>query len=310
MSEKIYVVGHKSPDLDSVAGAIAYAKLRNILENSDQYIPAISGEANKETKFSLEKFGFSLPEILIDAKGKNVIMVDHNEFAQAVDGIENAKILSVVDHHKMDFRYSEPICVNVRPWGATCTIIAHWYLKNNLEIEKEMAGLMLSAILVDTVITKSPTCTEMDKKIITQLTSLAGIADWKEFGMEIFKVRASVSDLTDEQVIKNDWKDFEFKSGKFGVGQIETVDLDDLRKREESLLNKLSEIKVRDDYHTVILFLTDIINEGSKFLVLTDNKEGFKKAMGKDLENNRVYIEGILSRKKQVAPRLTEVFDK
>lgn len=310
MSDKIYVIGHKSPDLDSVAAAIAYANLRNVLEQTNKYVPAISGEANKETKYILEKFGFGLPEILSDATDKTIVMVDHNESAQAIDNIANAKILAVVDHHKFDFKYSEPICINVRPWGATCSIITHWYFKNNLEIGKNLAGLMLSAILVDTVITKSPTCTEKDVEIITRLAEVAGVSDWKELGMEIFKVRASVSELSDEEIIMSDFKEFSMKVGVLGIGQVETADLSDFTNREDAIIEKLKEIKNAKNYHTAILFITDIINEGSQFLVATDDENGFAQAFGKSLENNRVYLEGILSRKKQVTPKLQEVFDK
>ena len=169
---------------------------------------------------------------------------------------------------------------------------------------------MLSAVLVDTVITKSPTCTDIDKEVIDELAKTAGITDWKEFGMEIFKVRGAVSDMSNEDIIKNDYKDFEFKAGKFGIGQIETVDLNDFAAREDELLSELAKIQAAEGYHSVILFISDIIKEGSKFLVATNDKEAMEKALKNKLENNRVYISGILSRKKQVVPMLTEVFDK
>ena len=310
MSDKIYVIGHKSPDADSVFAAMAYANFKNVLENTDVYKAAIAGEINKETKYVLEKYGFGKPEILADAKDKNIILVDHNEFGQAVDGIENAKIIEVVDHHKIDFKYSEPILLYVKPWGATCSIIFDLYKTSNIDVSKELAGIMLAAILVDTVITKSPTCTARDKEIIIELAKLADVDSWQELGMEIFKVRASVSELSDEEVIKSDFKDFEMRAGKFGIGQVETADLSDFVSREDSILVKLKEIKDNGSYHTTILFITDIINEGSQFLVVTDDEAGFAKAFGKELKNSKVYLEGIMSRKKQVIPKLQEIFEK
>lgn len=310
MQDKIYIVGHKSPDLDSVAGAISYAILKNKLENTDRYISVVAGEINKETAYVLELAGIKKPDLITDVKDKTIILVDHNEFSQTVDGAENANIIEVLDHHKVNFSYSSPIAFKVLPWGASCTIIAHGYLSSNVEISKELAILMLSAILVDTVITKSPTCTEFDKMMIEKLSQIAQIQDWRKFGMEIFKIRGSVSELSDEQIIKGDFKDFNYAAGKFGTGQVETVDLNDFANREDGLIKQLDKIRVDGGYHTVILFLTDIINEGSLFLVSSSDEKGVEEAFGKKLENKKMYVEGILSRKKQVAPRLSEVFDK
>jgi manganese-dependent inorganic pyrophosphatase len=309
MAEKIYVIGHKSPDLDSVAAAISYADLKNKIAKTDIYQPAAAGEVNRETAFALEKFGFSKPEILKNAAGKKVILVDHNEFSQAVDGIKEAEIVEVLDHHKIDFSYDKPIEFCVRPWGATCTLIAQLAANNGVEFSQNMAGLMLSAILVDTVITKSPTTTDKDKEIIEKLSQIAGI-NWQEYGLELFKVRSSVSDLTAPEIIKSDFKDFEFKSGKFGIGQVETVDLNEFKDRNQELLTALGELKKEGGYHSVILFITDILKEGSLFLVASSDEEGVGKALGGKLENGQAYIDGIISRKKQVVPKLTEAFDK
>jgi len=310
MENKIFIIGHKSPDLDSVAAAICYASLKNKIEKTDKYIAAIAGELNKETEYVLNKFGISKPDLMSNGKDKNIILVDHNEFSQAVDGVAEAKLIEVLDHHKIDFKYSEPIVFIAMPWGASCSIVAQEYLNNNIEISKELASLMLSAILVDTVITKSPTCTEYDKNIIEKLSGIAGLGDWKEYGMEIFKVRSTVSALSNMQIIKSDFKDFNFTQGKIGIGQVETVDLSDFSSRENELLKEMENLKKEGSYHSVVLFLTDIINEGSKFLVVTDDQLRVEEALGKRLEDNKVYVEGVISRKKQVAPKFTEVFDK
>ncbi|MBA3047151.1 manganese-dependent inorganic pyrophosphatase [Patescibacteria group bacterium] len=322
MLNKIYIIGHKSPDLDSVAAAISYANFKNrrsplprdcgeaeMQSGGEEYLPASAGAMNKETVFALEKFGFEAPEILKNADGKKVILVDHNEFAQAADGVENAEIIEVLDHHKVDFKYSEPIVFDVRPWGASCSIIAEKYFKNNLELNKNLAGLMLAAILVDTVITKSPTCTENDKIIIEKLAGIADIKHWQEFGMEIFKIRSSASELSDAEIIKSDFKDFNFKQGKFGIGQVETVDLNNFADRKNGLMDELNKLKNSENYHSVILFITDIIKEGSEFLVATNDQEKVEQALGVKLDNNKVYIKGVISRKKQVAPKFAGVFD-
>ena len=310
MLQKIYIIGHKSPDLDSVAAAVSYADFKNKKENTDAYVSAITEDINQVTKFVLDKFNFQAPEILNDAIGKKIILVDHNEFSQALEGISEAEITEILDHHKLNFQYDQPITVNIKPWGAACSILAQMYFDNNIEIDKNLAGLMLSAILDDTVITKSPTCTDKDKELIEKLARLAGISDWQAYGLEMFKIKSSVKDFTDLEIIKNDFKDFEFKAGKFGIGQVETVDLSEFDAREQDLLEAMGKMQSQENYHSIILFLTDIINEGSRFLVISNNAEKVGEALGQKLENNKTYIPGIMSRKKQVVPLIAKVFDK
>jgi len=305
MSEKVYIIGHKVPDLDSVAAAISYADFKNIIEETDKYMPAVPGKINKETKYALDKFKFSQPEELSGAENKNIILVDHNEFSQAITGAPDANIIEVLDHHKVDFKYNKPILFNIKPWGASCSIIADMYFNLDLEPDKNLAGLMLSAILIDTVLTKSPTCTSIDKIIIEKLSEIAEIEDWNKFGMELFKVRSSVSDLNAKEIIKSDYKDFNFKDGKFGIGQVETADLTEFKQKEEELISEIKKIKENGGYHTVILMITDIINEGSWVLVDSDESEKIEKDLGIKFENKKAYKKGLLSRKKQLVPKFT-----
>ncbi len=310
MGNNIYVIGHKSPDLDSVAAAISYADLKNRLAGGENYEPAVAGECNRETAYALDKFAIAKPAMITAAADKSFILVDHNESAQSVDGMGDAKIVELLDHHKLDFKYAEPIKVTIEPWGSSCSIIYDLYKRNNIEPDGKLAGLMLSAVLIDTVITKSPTCTDKDKEIISELSKLAGIGDWQAYGMELFKIRSSVAELSPAEIIKSDFKDFEFKAGKFGIGQMETADLGEIKPREDELLETMNDMRNKLGYHSVILFLTDIINVGSQFLVATADQAKVEEALGAKLENSRVYLPGIISRKKQVAPKFTEVFDK
>lgn len=305
---KIYIIGHKNPDLDSVAAAITYAKYKNIVEKTDKYCPAVTGVLNKETKFVLEKFSVDAPKVLTGAKDCDLILVDHNESQQSIDGVEEARIHEILDHHKLDFSYPTPIKVTIESWGASCTIIANLFFANNLEIDQATAGLMLSAILVDTVISKSPTCTEIDIETMDKLAQIAGVDSWKDYGMELFKVRSDMSDMSEEAIIKSDYKDFDMGGRKIGIGQVETADLSEFIDRQEKLLATIEKIKVEGEYFAVILFLTDIIKEGSLFLVKTDDARGFQQAFGENLDNNSAYVAGIISRKKQVAPKLMEVY--
>jgi manganese-dependent inorganic pyrophosphatase len=280
------------------------------LSGEQQHFPARAGEINKETAYALERFGFNKPILLENASDKQVLLVDHNEFSQSVDGIDKAEIIGVLDHHKIDFQYESPLIFVSLPWGAACSIVAQGFFDRDMAPGKNLAGLMLSAILVDTVITKSPTCTKHDKRIITRLADIAGIKDWKKFGMELFKIRSNVNKSSAVDIIKGDFKDFQTNIGKVGIGQVETVDLNEFKDREDELLQKLQEIKESEDYHTVILFITDIMQEGSQFLVATSDQERVEEALGSELEDNKVYLSGVISRKKQVAPNFTSVFNK
>ena len=310
MSNKIYIIGHKSPDLDSVAAAISYANYKNKLENTNIYTPAVAGEINLATKFALDKFNIDKPEILENASGKSVIMVDHNEFAQAACGIEEAKIVEVLDHHKVVFSYSDPINITVKAWGSSNSIIYYLYKEQNIKIEKNMAALMLLAVLDDTVITKSPTCTEKDKEAITELANIAEITDWRALGIEIFKAKSNIKDSSALDIIKSDYKDFDFKAGKFGIGQVETVDSGEFEGRETELLKEIKKLKEADSYHTVILFITDILKQGSVILAVSDGPKRVENALEIKFKNNQTYKEGLLSRKKQVTPVFTKEFDK
>ena len=305
----VYVIGHTSPDLDSVVAAISYAQLKNKISSSQQHQPAVAGEINKETGYALDRFGFSAPEKLDQASEQELILVDHNEFSQAVSGVEEAEIQEVLDHHKVNFQYGSPITFRSLPWGASCTIIAEEYESQGVELDAGLAGLMLSAILVDTVITKSPTCTEKDKEVIEKLARIAGIEDWQQFGMELFKVRSSVQDSSASEIIQGDFKEFETSLGMIGIGQVETVDVSEFDDRQEELLQELENMRQQQGYHTAVLFITDIIKEGSRFLVATSDQEKAEEALGAQLEGGVVYLDGIISRKKQVAPKFTSTFN-
>lgn len=298
----IYIIGHKSPDLDSVVSAISYQDLKSKLDKENEYKAVVAGDLNLETKYILEKYNIKKPTSLESLEGKKVIMVDHNEFSQALDGIEKAEIIEVIDHHKINFSYKLPINFKTANYGSTCSLIFNEYKKNKIKIEKDMAAIMLAAVLVDTVIGRSPTCTNEDIKIIEELAKIAEIDDWQEYGIEIFKVRSSVESLSANNIIKSDFKDFNLNSKKIGIGQVESVDLRVFKKRKDELLKSLDQIKKEENYHSVILFITDIINEGSLFLIVSDEKEKINHAFNIKGDSDSFYVKGIISRKKQVTP--------
>jgi len=311
LTENIYVVGHKSPDTDSVTSAIAYANLKAQL-GVKEAVAAAAGNVNNETKFILDHFGLAAPMVLTDAAGKKVILVDHNEVGQAVDNVMQGDIVEVVDHHKIgDIQTGKPIFFHNEPVGATGTIIASLYEQNGVAIPKAMAGIMMSAILSDTVLFKSPTCTEKDKAAVSKLSQICG-EDPMKFGMEMLKAKSDIKSKSALDILMGDFKKFDFSGTKAGVGQIEVMDLADLTPKRAAILDEMKKKADAEKLDMIVLMLTDVMKEASDLLFVGNaaSAAGFEKAFGGKLANNSIYKEKCLSRKKQVIPPLESAFKK
>jgi len=303
--KKIYIVGHKNPDTDSICAPIAYAYL--LKKKGKNAIPAKLGEINPETKFVLNYFKIEIPETLKDATGKQLILLDHNEASQSPDNIEKGEILEVIDHHKISFSLSAPIYFWTEPLGSTSTIIAKKYFQEKVKIPKKIAGILLSAILSDTVVFRSPTTTKEDIEIAKKLAKIAGIKNLEKFGIEIKKQKATLKGLSSKTIIFSDFKIFDFSGKKVGIGQVEVCDLKEVNKRKKEIIKKLKEISQKENYDLILLMATDIIKESSQLLTVGEINF-LKKAFRKSVENNTLYLPGVMSRKKQVVPPLMEAF--
>jgi len=302
-----YVVGHKTPDSDSICSAIALSYLKTTL--GEETVPARLGELSPETLFILDKFGFEQPELKTSYAGDGVYIVDHSDIELAPDDIDEATILGIIDHHKLgDLTTSTPLEIWVRPVGCTNTIIKMMYDFYNVEIPKNIAGAMLCAILSDTVIFKSPTCTTADIKCVEALAEIAGIEDFKELGMDMFRVKSAVEGTPIRDLVKRDFKDFNMNGKKVGIGQLEVIDLAVFDDIKDALYADIAELKAEGGRHSVFLLLTDIMKEGSELLVASDSDTLAEQAFGVALQNGKVWLDGVLSRKKQVVPPLQEVF--
>lgn len=302
----MYVVGHKNPDTDSVVSAIALAELKKKL--GVEATPVIQGELNPETEFVLSKFSVKTPEIMTDAEAKDIFLVDHSDISQTIDGLEKGKLLGIVDHHKLgDLTTSEPIEIWTWPVGCTCTVIKAMYDFHNVEIDAKVAGLMLSAIVSDTVIFKSATCTDKDKEAVKELASIADIENVEEYGMEMFKAKSAIDGVSARDLIMRDYKDFDMSGTKVGVGQLEVVDVTMFDSRIDELMEELKVVK-SEGRDTVFLLLTDIMKEGSKMLIVSDDESIVEKAFGVSPEGSIVWLDSVMSRKKQVVPQLEEAY--
>lgn len=302
-----YVFGHKTPDSDSIVGAISLSYLNNKLGIDS--IPSRQGEISPETKFILEKFDGQTPVLKTSYASEEVFIVDTTDLALLPVDIQEATVRGVVDHHKLgDLTTSTPLECWIRPVGCSNTIIKEIYDHHNVQIPKNIAGMMLCAILSDTVIFKSPTCTDIDKKAVKELAKIAEVSDYKKLGMEMFTVKSDVKNTTAKELLKRDYKEFDMGDSKVGVGQLEVVDLSLFDDKKEMLFKEMKKEKDESGLHTIILLLTDIMTEGSQLLCASDDESIIEKAFDKPLKDHQVWLDGVLSRKKQIIPFLQPLF--
>ena len=304
MEEKIYIFGHKNPDTDSICSALVKERFNRKL-GYEKCVARRLGNLNKETQYVLNYLGIEAPELLEKVEeGQEIILVDHNEFNQSVEGIEKAKVIGVIDHHRIaNFETSEPLYYNARPYGCTCTILYKEYKQRGLEISKEEAILMASAIISDTLLLKSPTTTNHDVKALDELEKIAGI-DIKEYGLEMLKAGTDLDDFTAEELINLDAKNLDKEGTKFVIAQVNTVSIDDVLKRQEEIENEMKKAIEEKGLSLFVFAITDILNSNSEIIALGEKSNVIEPAFGKTLENNRAFLEGVVSRKKQLLPNI------
>lgn len=251
-----------------------------------------------------EVYGTIRTKNLINFTRKKVVLVDHNEATQSVAGLKDAKIVQVVDHHKFgNFETNEPVKINAETVGCTCTIIYGLYKEAGVVPPKEIAGLMMSAILSDTLLFKSPTCTEKDIQAVKELAVISGIENYEAFGMDMLIAGTSLSDKTPEEILTMDQKEFSMNGIKLVISQVNTVDVKGVLNQQPSLEKAMAETNTKNDYHLSVLVITDIVKAGSMLLVVGDStlvEKGFRTT----LTNNTAWVDGVVSRKKQVVPFL------
>ena len=243
---------------------------------------------------------------IIKKNNKKVMLVDHQEKEQSVDGLEEATILEIVDHHKIgNINTNNPINFRNMTVGSTNTIVYFMYGENNIEIPNDIAGIMLSGIISDTLCLKSPTTTDIDRDVVMKLSEKLNI-NYEEYALEMFTAGTSLENLTEEEVIKNDFKSFPINDERIAIGQIFTLDKDRIFEKIDSYLNKLEEIKEKEGYKFIILVITDILRNGSYLLFTESAKKVLENAFRKDNIEQKFYVDGLVSRKKQILPIILE----
>lgn len=300
-TKKAWVIGHKNPDTDSIVGAISASHLYQGRGLST--MPVAQGPVSPESAFVLKKFNLPEPEVKTSVAGESIYLVDYSDRAQAPDDFDKAKLLGIIDHHKLgDVTSDAPLECYISPVGCSNTLIKQLHDCYNVAIEPGLAGAMLCAILSDTVLFKSPTCTPDDIQAAKELAQIAGVNDINALGMEMFKAKSNLND-SPRKLIERDFKDFEMGGKKIGIGQLEMVSLDMITPELKESLKKELKVMQQEGRFGAILILTDIMKEGSEVIVCSDNEEQIASALGiKSSQNN--WVDGLMSRKKQVVPPL------
>lgn len=305
-----YIFGHKNPDTDAISSAIIMADFEQLTGNAGAKAYRL-GEVGAETQYALDHFNVDAPELLEDnLDGQDVILVDHNEFQQSADTIADATIKHVVDHHRIaNFETASPLYYRAEPVGCTATILYKMYKERGFEIKPEIAGLMISAIISDSLLFKSPTCTDEDVNAAKALKDIADV-DLDAYGLDMLKAGASTTDKSADVLLDMDAKSFTMGDYVTRIAQVNTVDIDEVLDRKEELEKSMLESSAEEKYDLFVLVVTDIINNDSKILVVGAEKDKVGEAFNVKLEDDMAFLTGVVSRKKQVVPQITEALTK
>ncbi len=300
------VFGHKNPDTDSITSTLVMTDLQTKLGMDVKACRL--GDVNKETQYILNHFQVEAPTLIEEVtENDEVILVDHNEFNQSANGIEKATIKMVVDHHRIaNFQTSEPLFYRAEPVGCTGTILYKMYKENGIEIEPKIAGLMASAIISDSLLFKSPTCTPQDEKACRELAQIAGL-DVETYGLEMLKAGTDLSDLTAGQLLGIDAKVFPMGSSTVEIAQINVVSIEDMMTRKAELEEQMQAIIAEKGLNLFVAVITDILNSNSQVIALGERTDIVEKAFNVELTENTALLEGVVSRKKQIVPVMDRI---
>lgn len=302
----VFVLGHQNPDTDSICSAISYAYLKKQIGMNAE--PIRLGDLNNETLFALEKFSATEPRLVkrVSEEVSQVILVDHNERQQSAEDIGEVQIIEVIDHHRIaNFETVDPLYFRAEPVGCTATILLKLFKENSVEVPADIAGLMLSAIISDSLLFKSPTCTPQDITAAKELAEIAGV-DAAEYGLAMLKAGADLSNKTLEDLMSLDSKEFEAGDHRFEVAQVNAIDVNEVIGRQAELEVLMEQVIAKKELDLFTFVVTDILNNDSVAIVLGKKAGIIEGAFKSSVVDNRVLLPGVVSRKKQIVPVITE----
>ncbi|MBV1943785.1 manganese-dependent inorganic pyrophosphatase [Streptococcus parasuis] len=308
---KFLVFGHQNPDTDAIASSYGWAHLEREVFGRDAEAVAL-GTPNEETAFALEYFGVTAPRVVESAKAEGVnqvILTDHNEFQQSIADIKEVEVAAVIDHHRVaNFETANPLYMRLEPVGSASSIVYRAFKENGVTPPKEVAGLLLSGLISDTLLLKSPTTHATDPQVAAELAEIAGV-NLEEYGLALLKAGTNLASKSAEELINIDAKTFALNGSNVRVAQVNTVDIAEVLERQEEIEVAMTAAIVSEGYSDFVLMITDIVNSNSEIVALGSNMDKVEAAFNFKLENNHAFLAGAVSRKKQVVPQLTDAFN-
>ena len=308
---KFLVFGHQNPDTDAIASSYGWAHLEREVFGRDAEAVAL-GTPNEETAFALEYFGVTAPRVVESAKAEGVnqvILTDHNEFQQSIADIKEVEVAAVIDHHRVaNFETANPLYMRLEPVGSASSIVYRAFKENGVTPPKEVAGLLLSGLISDTLLLKSPTTHATDPQVAAELAEIAGV-NLEEYGLALLKAGTNLASKSAEELIEIDAKTFALNGSDVRVAQVNTVDIAEVLERQEEIEVAMTAAIVSEGYSDFVLMITDIVNSNSEIVALGSNMDKVEAAFNFKLENNHAFLAGAVSRKKQVVPQLTDAFN-
>ncbi|HEL2059361.1 TPA: manganese-dependent inorganic pyrophosphatase [Streptococcus suis] len=308
---KFLVFGHQNPDTDAIASSYGWAHLEREVFGRDAEAVAL-GTPNEETAFALDYFGVTAPRVVESAKAEGVsqvILTDHNEFQQSIADIKDVEVAAVIDHHRVaNFETANPLYMRLEPVGSASSIVYRAFKENGVTPPKEVAGLLLSGLISDTLLLKSPTTHATDPQVATELAEIAGV-NLEEYGLALLKAGTNLASKSAEELIDIDAKTFGLNGNDVRVAQVNTVDIAEVLERQAEIEAAMTAASAANGYSDFVLMITDIVNSNSEILALGSNMDKVEAAFNFKLENNHAFLAGAVSRKKQVVPQLTEAFN-
>lgn len=310
IGDSVYIVGHKTPDLDAIVAAQAYQVYRHS-QGDFNYIAIRCDEVNPVTKWAYKEWGMEVPPLVEDISGKKVVLVDHTDPDQRPDGWEKAEILEVIDHHKIKLETSAPPKITLRSFGSSSTIIAQKMVRRGVKINRDVAGLMLSAILDDTLALRSPITTLVDRQMAGHLAIRSQVSDISELARTLFAQKDVWQKMTPAEVCTKDSKQYAMGEKTVRISQVETMDNRKLAKNVAKYQKFMDEHREKEGLDLFIVLITDLIRNDCILLSSGQPKE--IKALEEIFETKRdesgfLRLPGVLSRKKQVVPPLLQYY--
>lgn len=300
MSQSAYAIGHQQPDTDTIISAIALARLKQA--QGGDVVAARAGELNPETEFVLDRWDVDSPTLLEDATDEELLLVDHNEYSQTVAGAREATITEVIDHHRIgDVTTGDPIFFRAEPVGSTGTILTGLYDEAGVDIDESTAGLLLSGLLSDTVVLRSPTTTDTDREVAERLAEIAGV-DYEDYGKELLAQKSKLGEKSPREMVLGDFKEYDIGDDVLGIGQIETVEPEAVLDQRDAVIEAMDEVVAERGYAVLLVLVTDLLEEESTAFIAGDHTEAVGDALDATFTDREAFLPGVMSRKKQVVP--------